>query len=295
MFSFFMTRTDNDRQHTPATIEYNNKICNLYSETLRKHVVMYEGRLSVFKKAAGTSHPPDPSAVAELTRDTSLLGIVYTSFLLFTIIFVPQHGVYNAVVGRELLHWLNTNFLVTMEDEGTNLLKISSPWLHPSFWVFIKRSVMCSFIPVAQTIDSPERRLTIWHSCTLRLLFRPATHFLSSLAANHTHPATREISALLVTALNGMPNSEDYAREADYFDAHRQWKTGLYRLQRAVSNHATGARYEGKAELEEIVALVGGDSRVLMNMCNACGMSWRDAICVYGIWIQPSMTRLNLP
>jgi nuclear pore complex protein Nup85 len=92
-----------------------------------------------------------------------------------------------------------------------------------------------------------------------------------------------------------MPNSEDYGREADYFDAHRQWKTGLHRLQRAVSKHASGPRYEGRAELEELVALVGGDPRALISLSQACGMSWRDAICVYGIWIQPSMTRKDLP
>jgi len=137
--------------------------------------------------------------------------------------------------------------------------------------------------------------ITQLYSCTLRLLFRPATHFLGTLSSSHTHSATREISARLVEALNGMPNSEDYDREADYFEAHRQWKTTLHRLQRAVSKHATAGRYEGKAELEELAALVGGDSRALVSMCNACGMGWRDALCVYGIWIQPSMTRANLP
>ena len=92
-----------------------------------------------------------------------------------------------------------------------------------------------------------------------------------------------------------MPNSEDYDREADYFDAHRQWKTGLHRLQRTAAKHATGGRYEGKNELEELVALVGGDARVLISLCTACGMGWRDATCLYGIWVQPSMTRTNLP
>jgi hypothetical protein len=93
-----------------------------------------------------------------------------------------------------------------------------------------------------------------------------------------------------------MPNSEDYDREADYFDAHRLWKTNLHRLQRAVNKHASGgARYEGKLELEGLVALVGGDPHALIGLANDCGMSWRDAICVYGIWIQPGMTRKDLP
>lgn len=157
----------------------------------------------------------------------------------------------------------------------------------------IYQEVCCSLLPVPRTTDAYSPT----YSCTLRLLFRPATHFLSTLAKakEHTHPATREISVLLITALNGMPSSEDYEREADYFDAHRQWKTGLHRLQRAVSKHASGPRYEGRAELEELVALVGGDPRALINLSQSCGMSWRDAICVYGIWIQPSMTRKDLP
>ncbi|KIM23665.1 hypothetical protein M408DRAFT_332267 [Serendipita vermifera MAFF 305830] len=260
-----------DSKKKPATVLpicYAN--CQIYTDTLRKHIIASESRLQALQKAASSPNPPDPRHIPELERDMTVLGVAYTSLTLLTIIFVPSHGAYNAVVGRELLHWHSSNFLATLEEEGTNLLKIANPWLAPTFWTFIK-------------------------SCTLRLLFRPATHFLRTLSTSHSHPATREISALLVTALNGMPNSEDYDREADYFDAHRQWKTGLHRLQRAVSKHATGPRYEGKSELEELVALVGGDARVLVSLCNACGMGWRDAICVYGIWIQPSMTRTNLP
>jgi nuclear pore complex protein Nup85 len=107
----------------------------------------------------------------ELMREAIVLGIAYTSLSLMQIIFIPSHGAYNAVVGRELLHWMNTNFLTTMEEEGTDLLKIDQPWLNPNFWTFIKRCVSRPSYPLfhflhlsasvpTQSFASPSLHLT---------------------------------------------------------------------------------------------------------------------------------------
>ncbi|PVF94818.1 hypothetical protein CPB86DRAFT_828365 [Serendipita vermifera] len=244
------------RKHSNALIEFCNMQCGFYLDVMRKLLTNYGTILS---------HRPED---LELARENLVLEAVYTSLSLLQTIFLPAHGTFNAIVGRELLHWLNSNFLTSMEEEGTKLLHIEAAWTHPEFWGFIK-------------------------SCIIRLVFRPVTHFLSRMANSHNSPATKEIAELISTALNGMPSSEDYEQEMDYFDAHRQWKISLHRLNRAIQKHSN-ARYEGKVDLEEIARLINGDVEALRQICLSCGLSWRDALCVYGIWVQHNMTRQDL-
>lgn len=120
------------------------------------------------------------------------------------------------------------------------------------------------------------------------------THFLKKLCESHNNAATKEIATLIVAGLNSMPSSEEYDLESDYSDAHRQWKTSLHKLQQAIEKHAN-SRYDGKADMEEIAMLMEGSAGILQKLCVSCGLTWRDAICVYGIWIHPRLTREELP
>ncbi|KAG8832153.1 hypothetical protein FRC17_001905 [Serendipita sp. 399] len=175
----------------------------------------------------------------------------YTALALIQTLYLPFQVVPGALVGRELLHWLNSTY-VAQTEEGTELLKVDQPWLDPSFWPYIK-------------------------SCTVRLIFRPVTHYLKQLSEEHEHPATKEIADLIVAALDGMPSSEDYNRDADFFDALRQWKTNLYRLIKAQEKHSS-SHYEGSVDMEEIVSLITGKPGSLQRICRSCDMSWREAL-----------------
>jgi hypothetical protein len=86
--------------------------------------------------SASLSHQPEN---LELARENLVLEAMYTSLSLLQTIYLPPQGAYNAIVGRELLHWLNSNYLTSMEEEGTKLLHIEAAWTHPEFWGFIKR------------------------------------------------------------------------------------------------------------------------------------------------------------
>ncbi|CAG7850039.1 SubName: Full=Uncharacterized protein {ECO:0000313/EMBL:CCA72786.1} [Serendipita indica DSM 11827] len=222
--------------------------CKLYLDIIRKTLKTYDARLE--------KRPEDE----ELLHDKDLLEVIHLP---------PFHGFLAAVVGRELMHWLNENYVTPTGEDGMGLLELEEPWLHPTFWNFIK-------------------------TCTIRLIFRPVTHFLKRMASAHTNPATREMADLIVTTLDQMPSSEDYEQESDYFDSLRAWKTGHHRLTRARERHAKSL-YEGKAEMEDITNLITGKTGTLVRMCTECGMSWREAICVFGIWVHPRMTRHDLP
>jgi len=92
----------------------------------------------------------------------------------------------------------------------------------------------------------------------------------------------------------GMPNLENFQHDQDFYDAHRLWKTGLHRVRRECVKHKD-AKYEGKADLEEMLCLLEGDTRTLYEICERTGGGFREAVCVWGIWINEGLMREQLP
>lgn len=90
-------------------------------------------------KAYGTRIETDPTS--EMETDRVILEIAYTSLHLFQILYLPPHGLFDAVVGRDLQLWLDTNFLMETEEEGKAFLKYPEPWKRPGFWPFIQTYV----------------------------------------------------------------------------------------------------------------------------------------------------------
>ncbi|KAG8818697.1 hypothetical protein FRC19_010396, partial [Serendipita sp. 401] len=244
-----------DKRREMGTLNGYNA-CGGYQDVIRKLLLKLEEK-----------QREDPEDF-DIHSEKTIMETSYTALALIQTLYLPYHMVPGALVGRELLHWLNSTY-VAQTDEGTELLKVDQPWLDPSFWPFIK-------------------------SCTVRLIFRPVTHYLKQLSEEHEHPATREIADLIVAALDGMPSSEDYDQDADFFDALRQWKTSLHRLTRAKEKHSK-SHYEGSVDMEEIVSLIAGKPDALQRICKSCDMTWREAICVYGVWVHPQLTRNDLP
>ena len=100
--------------------------CKLYLDIIRKTLKTYNLRLE--------KRPEDE----ELTNDKDLLEVMYSSMSLLQVIFLPFHGFLHAVVGRELMHWLNENYVAPTGEDGMGLLELEEPWLHPPFWNFVK-------------------------------------------------------------------------------------------------------------------------------------------------------------
>ena len=105
----------------------NNSL--LYLDLIRRQLKMYTTRLET-----------DPTP--EMETDRIILEITYTSLHLLQIIYIPAHGLFDTVVGRDLQLWLDTNFLMETEEEGKAFLKYAEPWRRPGFWPFIQTYVV---------------------------------------------------------------------------------------------------------------------------------------------------------
>ena len=73
---------------------------------------------------------------AALSSTVDLFQSVYTS---------ESGNTTSALVGEELLLWLNMNFVAPSNDEGPTLNSYEKPWLADEFWIFILRcEISCS-------------------------------------------------------------------------------------------------------------------------------------------------------
>ena len=93
------------------------------------------------------------------------------------------------------------------------------------------------------------------------------------------------------------PRSSWHAKLGNFqviYDAHRLWKTGLRKVQRECAKHKD-SKYEGKADLEEMSCLLEGGTRTLYEIYERNGAEFREAVCVWGIWINEGLSRTHPP
>ena len=128
----------------------------------------------------------------------------------------------------------------------------------------------------------------------LRCVLEPVSLLLGIVSEKHPSVATREVTSLILRAIMGMPNLENFQHDLDFYDAHRLWKTGLHKLRRECAKHKD-AKYEGKADLQEMLCLLEGNTRTLYEICERTGGGFREAVCVWGIWINEGLSREQLP
>jgi hypothetical protein len=79
--------------------------------------------------------------------------MLYTSFSLFTILYLPEPAFQRVPVGDDLMEWLNIHFIEPTTEEGDHLSGLERPWEDESFWPYLTRSV--SSITLAPT-DHPQ-------------------------------------------------------------------------------------------------------------------------------------------
>jgi len=70
--------------------------------------------------------------------EQALFEALFPALDLFQVVYMPSHGYINALIARELLAWLNSNFAIRSDELGI-LLSIETPWKALNFWNFIKQ------------------------------------------------------------------------------------------------------------------------------------------------------------
>ena len=197
---------------------------------------------------------------------------------------LPSNGSLGGVVGEELLEWLNTNFIAPDSDEAIELSRLSAPWTEDSFWHYLIRSVLsCS-----QTMCNDS------HRCVLRGLLPTASIFLEGLKK---HPSTlmSHQADTLINVLSSHPRSNSFDTEQEFFYTWRQWKSKIAGFRKKLELISDQDGGDWLPWLLEIAHIIEGDKATILRYCESYEEGWKEAICVWGIWVDIGLRRQNIP
>ena len=135
--------------------------------------------------------------------------------------------------------------------------------------------------------------LTAIFSSTIRGLSKGALHFFSVLS-KHPSQALHRFAPRLIPILEAHPRSTNYATEQEYLSAHRRWKASLRPLKSELGDLPDE---EWQRALVDILGILDGQREVVLRICSEeeGGHGWREALSVWGIWVQPDFRRRDLP
>jgi len=87
---------------------------------------------------------PIPRLDGPLQFNSNHYRSLYTCFSLFVVIYLPEPGYEQALIGEELMEWLNTHFIEPSTEEGDALSALERPWEDETFWPYLTRYVLPS-------------------------------------------------------------------------------------------------------------------------------------------------------
>ncbi|CED84877.1 Nuclear pore complex component (sc Nup85) [Phaffia rhodozyma] len=254
----FLRRPSAAKPNLPSASQINfySRIASLYTETLRQTLLL-------------------PTLTAsEQDHWASITQI----FHLAKILYLPEDGRGDGVVGEELLDWINMADLGPTTEEGEEILGFSNgdSWAHEEFWSYLIRSLLRGFLP--------------------------STSQLISTLSTHPSPVLSSISSKIATHLADYPrsSSSSYPTERAFLQAHSSWRAQFRTLcvpltKRGWALEGAWGSSDESSGLEDVVQAVlelmqGKEDRVL----EEC-VDWKEAVGAWGVWVRPSLKRDDLP
>ncbi|KAG8869065.1 hypothetical protein FRB97_001630 [Tulasnella sp. 331] len=197
---------------------------------------------------------------------------VHTSIQLFQTMLTSPSGMTTGLVGEEMLLWLNMNFVAVTKEEVKGFAGKQEPWLEAGFWKLLVRA-------------------------TIRCLSEGAARFIKMLSS-HSSLTLRQIAPHLQRALSSHPRSTSFNTEQEFYTAHRRWRGTVRGLREQLNvRDENDGRGEWREGLEDLVGVLEGDKDAVLKVCDEDygGYGWREAVSVWGIWVDVEVKRADLP
>ncbi|QRV74335.1 nuclear pore complex protein Nup85 [Ceratobasidium sp. AG-Ba] len=243
------------------------QITSYYSRSIEQYINDAKKQL-----ASLASQDPLPSTYSTYVSILETLQLVQT-------VYAPPGGQVDGLVGEQLLQWLNTSHSVPATAELLRLSALPEPWSDPDFWPTLNK-------------------------CVLRGLSTSALGFLRRVAANHPSSSLRAlIHDEIVPVLEIHPRSSEFQRESAFVAAHARWRERVAGVRtaydKAVDGDAGGDEDEDEWPrwIDELLGVLEGDAGVVFALCNEAvedGWGFREAIGVWGVWIDVGLKRTQL-
>jgi nuclear pore complex protein Nup85 len=143
------------------------------------------------------------------------------------------------------------------------------------------------------------------NSCVLRGIPKSAVYFLKKLSTTHPSRVLRRLVTELIPILTKHPRSKDYTTEHEFLASYRRWKEQLLKHFRRHVDELEDYDGDGQGErreegewrsaIEIICSIMEGDKQTLFTLCKDQEWGWREALGVWGVWIDIRFTREALP
>ncbi|KAG8706603.1 hypothetical protein FRC09_002328 [Ceratobasidium sp. 395] len=243
------------------------QITNYYSRSIEQYINDAKKQITSL-----ASQEPLPSTYSTYVNILETLQLVQT-------VYAPPGGQIGGLVGEQLLQWLNTSHSVPATAELLRLSALPEPWSDPDFWPTLNK-------------------------CILRGLSTSALGFLRRVAAHHPSPTLRAfVRDDLVPVLEIHPRSSGFQRETAFIAAHTRWRERVAGI-RSTFDKAVGGDEGGEGDedewprwVDELVGVLEGDASVVFALCNEAvedGWGFREAIGVWGVWVDIGLKRTHL-
>lgn len=229
----------------------------------------YHRILSLYQAAIDEYRRTLPSDEAEIPFCISeTLALVH-------LLYLPADGLGMGVVGEEVLRWLNVYDPRPTLAERNRVADVADPGSDPRYWDYL-------------------------FQCVLRGLDQTAVGALNKFDT-HPSPSFRTYIAATVRLLLGMPRSTKYAIEAEFAAQRKAWTGKVAAHLAALEVTLDQFEREVSIDSEERIAyeaslgcllqiLLGNQERIL-----EASHDWRDAFGAWGLYVQPTMKRGDVP
>ncbi|GAA5941408.1 uncharacterized protein JCM15063_006090 [Sporobolomyces koalae] len=157
--------------------------------------VQYYARISSLYRSAMLNQLP------AITQDSTLDSDAKTTYLqhystmhsilsLVELLYLPQDGLGDGVVGEELLDWLNVVDRAPSTEQGTELSSLAHPWDSPEFFPYLTK-------------------------CLVRGHFASLSALLNLVITAHAVSPVRDLASLLVRLVELFPRSTQASTESE--------------------------------------------------------------------------------
>ncbi|KZP01775.1 hypothetical protein CALVIDRAFT_552079 [Calocera viscosa TUFC12733] len=188
---------------------------------------------------------------------------------LVQVLYLPESGFSGAIVGEELLDWLNTTDVRPTSEEMQEFAG-EEAWKLDGFWNYLQRLV-------------------------LRGHFVMATAMLQRLMDQHPSAIlSNAVRTLLLPLLKSFPKPSDFTHQSRYEEARFGWDAEVKTARKSFDGMLKSERGDWIDAMRGIFDIMDGREERIYALVRDDGIGWTEAIGVWGVWVDASMTRSDI-
>ncbi|KDE06351.1 hypothetical protein MVLG_03261 [Microbotryum lychnidis-dioicae p1A1 Lamole] len=236
-----------------------------------KETTKYYNRISKLYRGAVVN---EWNTIQDGSTSTSIqpheLALLHSTLSLTEILYLPQDGHGQGVVGEELLDWLNTLDPSPSKEQGEALADLARPWeTHDQFWDYLYKSILRAHLVSAQAL-------------------------LNLLASHHPSAWVQRTATRAIDLVASFPRSTQHESEMGFENAFRNWRANAIRVAAKFRSGVEEELGEDDEERERwvrgfevVFGMLQGDQEVVLDQCE----DWRERVCTWGVWVDPLFKR----